>query len=297
MKKSAIAVHQLKEKKLLNPSFGVRTDFSEGSLMGFHKHEFFEVLYLLSEGCTHQFEGQEKPVAPGTLIFVPPYFVHQVKIPKKAQAFVLYFDPHFPKPLELSEAADIDLISIKKHPEFAPFIFQKSLNFTVSGADRKTITELFELMTRESRQERLGSLEMQRSLLRVFLLTVVRLFEAPIEKLIRENKQEQSTSEAIMKIFKFMQAHLSDKIALEYVAKEVFLTPNYVSHLIKRETGKTFSSLIAEKRIERAKELLQFTPKRLVEIAEEVGFPDEAYFSKRFKLATGKTPKKFRDSR
>jgi YesN/AraC family two-component response regulator len=141
-----------------------------------------------------------------------------------------------------------------------------------------------------------GALEMQRSALRMFLLLIVRLYEEPIEKLIREHRQEQSTSEAILKILKFMQARLSEKIALEDVAKEVFLTPNYVSHLIKRETGKTFSGLILEKRIERAKELLQFTPKRLAEIAEEVGFSDEAYFSKRFKLATGKTPKKFRDS-
>jgi AraC-like DNA-binding protein len=296
MRKPGIAIYQLKEKKLFNPLFGVRTDFSEGSLMGFHKHEFFEVLYFLSEGCTHQFEGEERPVRPGTLIFVSPYFVHQVKIPKDARAFVLYFDPHFPKPLELSEVADVDLISVKKHPEFAPFIFQKSLDFFVEGSDREMVTQLFELMTRESRHQRLGALEMQRSALRMFLLLIVRLYEEPIEKLIREHRQEQSTSEAILKILKFMQARLSEKIALEDVAKEVFLTPNYVSHLIKRETGKTFSGLILEKRIERAKELLQFTPKRLAEIAEEVGFSDEAYFSKRFKLATGKTPKKFRDS-
>jgi AraC family transcriptional activator of pobA len=136
MRKPGIAIYQLKEKKLFNPLFGVRTDFSEGSLMGFHKHEFFEVLYFLSEGCTHQFEGEERPVRPGTLIFVSPYFVHQVKIPKDARAFVLYFDPHFPKPLELSEVADVDLISVKKHPEFAPFIFQKSLDFFVEGSDR-----------------------------------------------------------------------------------------------------------------------------------------------------------------
>lgn len=296
MQKPGIAVHQLREKKLLNPSFGVRTDFSEGSRLGFHKHEFFEVIYFLSEGCTHQFEDKEKPVRPGTLIFVPPYFVHQVKIPKNARTFILYFDAHFPKPLELSEVTNVDLISIKKHPEFAPFIFQKSLDFFVEGSDREMVTDLFELMARESRQQRLGTLDMQRSALRFFLLLMVRLYEEPIEKLIHENKQELSSSEAILKILKFMQTHLSEKITLEDVAREVFLTPNYVSHLIKRETGKTFSALILENRIERAKQLLQFTSKRLIEIAEEVGFPDEAYFSKRFKLATGKTPKKFRDA-
>jgi AraC-like DNA-binding protein/quercetin dioxygenase-like cupin family protein len=296
MRKKGVPVDRLKGKNPVNPFFGVRTDFSAGSRLDFHKHEFFEIIYVLSEGCIHQFESKEYKVAPGTLIFVPPYVVHRMSIPNNAKVFIVYFDATFPKPLELGDAADVDLISVRKHPEFAPFIFHRKIDFMTRGSDRKKITALFETLAAESRGQRIGYLELQRSALRFLLLSVVRLYENEIQGLIQKNAQHEFSNDVIFRILKFIQANLYRKISLDDVAKEVFLTSNYVSHLISRETDKTFSALILEKRIEHAKELLRFTSKRLVEIAEEVGFPDETYFSKRFKLYTGETPKKFRDS-
>jgi two-component system response regulator YesN len=49
-------------------------------------------------------------------------------------------------------------------------------------------------------------------------------------------------------------------------------------------------------RIDRAKELLDFTDKSIAEVAEASGFSDQNYFARTFKKVTGMTPSQYRDA-
>ena len=51
------------------------------------------------------------------------------------------------------------------------------------------------------------------------------------------------------------------------------------------------------KRMEKAQELLLMTDKRISEIAKEVGFIDEGYFTRRFKQKFNVNPTEFRVNR
>ena len=72
------------------------------------------------------------------------------------------------------------------------------------------------------------------------------------------------------------------------------LSPNYLAHLIKKETGKTFVDLVTERRMEKACELLTHTTLRINEVAQAVGFEDEAYFARRFRQRYATAPRQFR---
>ena len=74
------------------------------------------------------------------------------------------------------------------------------------------------------------------------------------------------------------------------VSSEIAVTPNYLSSLIKKNTGKTFVELLTEKRIEAAREMLLGTPMKIGEIAEKCGYNDQHYFSYCFKKETGISP-------
>mgnify|MGYP004484086019 FL=1 len=80
------------------------------------------------------------------------------------------------------------------------------------------------------------------------------------------------------------------------MADFVYLNPDYLSKLLKKETGLSFSEYVMNCRISLAKMLLQATGKSIQEIAGMTGFNSASYFSKIFKQETGMSPATFRAS-
>ncbi|UOE46204.1 helix-turn-helix transcriptional regulator [Mucilaginibacter sp. SMC90] len=81
---------------------------------------------------------------------------------------------------------------------------------------------------------------------------------------------------------------------VKYLADKVNLSPNYLSDLLKKETGKNAQDHIHYYVIEEAKNSLLSTNKSVGEIAYGLGFEYPQYFNKLFKQKTGKTPVEFR---
>jgi len=73
--------------------------------------------------------------------------------------------------------------------------------------------------------------------------------------------------------------------------------PHYkISKLVKKHTNMTFKELLQEKRLNKAKQLLNETDISIVEIISLVGYENLTYFYKIFKEKYGYTPKDFRKS-
>jgi two-component system response regulator YesN len=99
----------------------------------------------------------------------------------------------------------------------------------------------------------------------------------------------------LSKALDFIETHYGDSLTVEQIAKEVYLSPSRLSHIIKGELGITFGDYISKVRVERAKVLLKDRELPISEIALEVGFPDQSYFTKVFKKIERCTPMKFRN--
>lgn len=78
-------------------------------------------------------------------------------------------------------------------------------------------------------------------------------------------------------------------------ARALHITPNALGKLVKTHFGKTPTGLIRERLILHAKWQLLHTRRTVKEIAWEIGFADELYFSRLFKSAAGCSPKIFRE--
>lgn len=83
-------------------------------------------------------------------------------------------------------------------------------------------------------------------------------------------------------------------LSLVSVSGEISVSPNYLSALIKKETGQTFIDLLTKKRIEVARELLICTSMKIKEISEKCGYSDQHYFSYCFKKYSGTSPNALR---
>lgn len=83
-------------------------------------------------------------------------------------------------------------------------------------------------------------------------------------------------------------------LTLQFLAEELGVTANYLGALYKKERGESFNAELANKRVDRAKQLLIATNKKVYDIATEVGFSDPKYFAVTFRKVAGLTPSEFR---
>lgn len=102
-------------------------------------------------------------------------------------------------------------------------------------------------------------------------------------------------AEIIEKIKKFIKIHYGEeKLSLNMIADEVFLTSNYISTLFKKQENMTIGDYIMKVRISRTQELLNSTNYKTYEIANLVGYTNSQYFSVLFKRITGYSPTEYK---
>lgn len=91
-----------------------------------------------------------------------------------------------------------------------------------------------------------------------------------------------------------LENYQNENLSLNVVASEVGLSSSHFSTIFKQETGSSFVEFLAQIRMEKAKELLRFTDKKVAEISYAIGYKDPHYFSYLFKKNQGCTPKEYR---
>ena len=100
---------------------------------------------------------------------------------------------------------------------------------------------------------------------------------------------EQSDS-IVQRAKKYVHDHYKEDITRTEIAESVFLTPEYMAKMFKKETGISLKQYISDYRVSVAKELLSSPGARVSDVASEVGFDNFSYFSTVFKKTTGYTP-------
>lgn len=89
---------------------------------------------------------------------------------------------------------------------------------------------------------------------------------------------------------KVKKGYANPDISLVSVSEEIGISPNYLSMLIKRRTGKAFNDYLTTRRMEAAERLLKETEMKIREVSEKCGYSDQHYFSYCFKKYAGISP-------
>ena len=109
-------------------------------------------------------------------------------------------------------------------------------------------------------------------------------------------KKETSTrqEEVFDRFIRLINKHAVNERNISFYAENLFLTPRYLSTLIKETSGKTVMEWVNEAVIQEAKLMLCHTDKLVYQIADELNFPNASFFCKFFHRMTGKTPNGYR---
>lgn len=114
-------------------------------------------------------------------------------------------------------------------------------------------------------------------------------------KTLISNSQKRDTEILCDKVVHIIDGNYWDEsLSLTGVSNELAVSPNYLSALIKKHKKKNFITLLTERRMKAAYDMLLCTNMKVVEISEKCGYSDQHYFSYCFKKFYGESPNKIR---
>ncbi len=108
-------------------------------------------------------------------------------------------------------------------------------------------------------------------------------------------RRENTTKRVIEEAKRYIQENFTNPdLSLEMICKHLHMSTAYFSTIFKKEVKQSYIAYLTDLRLGLAMELLKNTDKKTYVIANEVGYPEQNYFSYVFKRKFGMTPTKFR---
>ncbi len=102
------------------------------------------------------------------------------------------------------------------------------------------------------------------------------------------------SSHKLRRVVEYIDENLCNQLTLATMANAVALSPGHFAHAFREATGVAPHRYVLERRVERAKKLLQQSDLPITEIASRVGCSSHSHFSALFSRVTGLTPREFR---
>lgn len=260
----------------------------EVKIEGSHCFNFYSV-YLKDASCGDIKYGRNYyDYQDGTLLFMAPMQVISVENPSsgKDEGWVLMFHPDLLRGTHLGN-------NLKKYT-----FFQYDVNeaLHLSEQEREIIMnclhniemELHHAMDENSKDLIVSNLEL-------FLNYSKRFYERQFVTRSHVNSDTLSRFERILD--GYFHSDLPQKQGIptvKYCAERMNLSVNYLSDMLRKDTGKSALEHIQLRLVETAKEKLSGSEKSISEIAYELGFEYPQYFSRLFKKRVGVSPVEFR---
>ena len=187
-----------------------------------------------------------------------------------------------------------DLFRLMKSYSF--FSYQATEALHLSSAEKASLSAVIEQLTTEcySRLDHLSPTILV-SLVGLLLDFIQRYYERQF--ITRHNIASGTVAQftAYLETYFATDAELSQGLpSVSYFADKLHVSPNYLSDLLRKNTGLSAQEYIHSQLIKKAKNLLLEDDKTVAEVAYQLGFEYPAYFSRIFKHKTGSTPVEFR---
>ncbi|RUT71013.1 helix-turn-helix domain-containing protein [Flavobacterium cupreum] len=220
---------------------------------------------------------------------------------------LLAFSPY--QPFMICTKEDIQGIAIHFHPDFyCIHMHQKEVScngvlfnnvyqppFTrITDQAKITFQMVIDQMKTEIQNEELAQYELLISYLKIFLITASRLKREQLEEL--KSTPDSKEPFILQNLKDAIEDHFKTKHSAGHYAEMLNISPKALAKLSKNYFNKTLTDLIAERIIIEAKRELYMTNKTIKEIAYQLGYDDEHYFSRFFKTNADVSPQLYRET-
>lgn len=252
-----------------------------------HTHNYVEVVYMCSGNTKHVVNGREIVLNKGELLFLSQNATQEIYPAGEDDIAVnfIILPEFFTRSLDMlgmenSLIRNFLIECLSDSTQAAGY-----LHFKVSKVlPIQNLTEnlIWMLLHKQSNKRSLNQTTM--GLLFLYLLNYIDMAE------IGENHKEQ---ELVLAVFRFIEENYRMG-ELSELAKELGYDMYWLSRRIKNITGKTYTELLQEKRLNQAAYLLSSSGLSITDISLEVGYSNFSYFYKIFRNRYQLSPKEYR---
>lgn len=248
-----------------------------------HRHDFFEVLYLLKGSGFHVIDGNKYEIKPPCVFFMSPGQAHKLELSNDIEGYIFIFTADF---YLLNRSNQNSLIEFPFfytiHQDNPPLLLENE-------NDIRFLENLFRQSIAEIGQAGEFIPEMLRSILDLILTTCTARYQ------VNDSMLNKGKGQILVKrFFHLVEENHQKNLSLSDYSQMVGVTPNHLTQTVKLLTGKTSSQIIKAKQLLEIKRLLVHTNLSVSEIANQLNFEDQSYFTKFFKRETGITPIQYR---
>lgn len=253
----------------------------------YHFHDFVELVVILKGEGIFFIDGKTYPVREGNLLILNPGVYHKSLVCREASC------PATECYLAFSGVEFCNCV-----PGTLPLFADGRRIIQMPDKMRQEVFRLCAAVEREGAQFRPGRYFMLKAYLIQILCLIAREQQAEKDqkRKTREGSQQYvfksaSKKYVVERIMEYMENHYREKISLDQIAANMYLSPYYISRIFKSETGDTPINYLISLRMEHARDLMDAAPEIPIQsVAAAVGYEDAYHFSKQFKKYFGLSP-------
>jgi AraC-like DNA-binding protein len=246
-----------------------------------HKHNFYHLVLFTEGGGTHAIDFQSFLVRPWQIYFMIPGQVHSWSFEGHIDGYVINFSPAF------FQSFLVEHDYLTRFPFFSGDVADEVID--LPAEIRENVKEVFEQMLAESAAPtRMGTDMVRVLMLQLFIL---------VARLNPPKQQSQASAYGFTVLKNFQQLieknYRELRLPKDYAAL-LYITPNHLNALCNDLLGISAGELIRRRVALEAKRMLVNMDLTIAEIASNLSFADNSYFSKFFKKQVSLTPEEFR---
>jgi AraC family transcriptional regulator, transcriptional activator of pobA len=251
------------------------------------RNNYFSLIWVKEGNGKVKADFAEYDFAAGSLFAFAPYQPYMFTMDKPIKGIAIHFHSDF-------------FCIHKHHKEVAchgvlynnvyqpPFVI-------VDETSAATFEMLCEQVKTEMQNPALAQYELLVSYLKIFLITAARLKTQQHTQAAADLKDNKEPF-ILQKLKDAIEENFKTKHSPSDYAELLYITPKALAKITKSYFNKTLSSIINERIIIEAKRELYLTNKPVKEIAYELGYDDEYYFSRFFKVNADVSPQMYRET-
>ena len=226
-----------------------------------HAHRGVELVFVIKGKCITEFAGKiQLSAKEGTIYVTPPHLMHvQRNLTTDCETYYSV--------MEISgNELDTSLRTVDASED--PLL-------------RQWFHNLYDLNSIDAREEA------------SWLLAAVWSRISAIET---KGKLRKNRHPALVRAMDYMDRHYSEALTISGIARETGISQSHMNALFRKETGAGAEEHLTAIRMKHARHLLLNRYLSIAEAGAMAGYPDANYFSRRFRLFHGITPRTYRDT-
>ena len=262
--------------------------FAWDQAIGIHRHASFEMVYVMRGEATLECGGAGRVLGKGTLCLLSPNLRHDVVAARGSQVISVML---------AGTTLQTALNKLLQQESVLADFFHAGLEGGKTGymmfhvPEDEPIRKVLRSMFHEHYMRGDYAPQICASYAEIFFAQVLRLCGSMYER--HSEDGDRPGAPPMIAILKYIQQNFRTA-SLGEIAALFHYEPSYLGKHIKATTGKNYTEIVRELRLNEAKRLLKDTDWSMDKIAEQAGYNNQVHFYREFKSGVGETPGAYR---